>query len=296
VRAARPVATPVRPSRTPLLVPAKDALTPSPANVWPDGRADEDCLQPGLHRWPAGTTGHRVATRPSRAGRSACSCFAPAWDGKTFDVAQPTDHQLAVRMADLARAMAPPRSIEDILAEVTSAAVELIDGADTAGILVVKDDGGFNSLATTSEVPHQLDILQMTFGEGPCVQAALADTMVRTNDFRAESRWPQYSPAVVEAGVLSGLSFKLYTADRSAGALNLFGFEPVSWDTEDETIGGVLAAHAASAILANQQERQLKTALRTRDRIDQAKGIIMERFGVAECGYASRPNSTRCPC
>jgi GAF domain-containing protein len=84
----------------------------------------------------------------------------------------------------------------------------------------------------------------------------------------------------VEAGVLSGLSFKLYTADRSAGALNLFGFEPATWDTEDETVGGVLAAHAASAILANQQERQLKTALHTRDRIGQAKGMIMQRFGV----------------
>jgi GAF domain-containing protein len=195
-------------------------------------------------------------------------------------VAQLTSHELAVRMAALARALAPPRSIEDILAEVTSAAVDLIDGVDTAGILVVKDDGGFDSLATTSAVPHQLDILQMTFGEGPCVQAALADTVVRTNDFRTESRWPQYSPTVVEAGVLSGLSFKLYTADRSAGALNLFGFEPVSWGDEDETVGGVLAAHAASAILANQQERQLKTALRTRDRIGQAKGIIMQRFGV----------------
>jgi GAF domain-containing protein len=195
-------------------------------------------------------------------------------------VTQPTSHQLAVRMADLARALAPPRSIEDILAEVTAAAVELIDGVDTAGILVIRDDGGFDSLATTSAVPHQLDILQMTFGEGPCVQAALADTVVCTNDFRDETRWPLYSPAVVEDGVLSGLSFKLYTADRFAGALNLFGFEPVTWDTEDETVGGVLAAQAASAILANQQERQLKTALHTRDRIGQAKGMIMQRFGV----------------
>lgn len=67
-------------------------------------------------------------------------------------MAQPTDHHLAVRMADLARALAAPRSIEDILAEVTSAAVELIDGADTAGILMVKDDGRFDSVATTSEV------------------------------------------------------------------------------------------------------------------------------------------------
>jgi hypothetical protein len=37
---------------------------------------------------------------------------------------------------------------------------------------------------------------------------------------------------------------------------------------------------AASAFLATQQERQLQGALRTRDRIGQAKGIIMERFGV----------------
>ena len=36
------------------------------------------------------------------------------------------------------------------------------------------------------------------------------------------SAGPQYAPAVVELGVLSGLSFKLYTADRTAGALNVF--------------------------------------------------------------------------
>jgi hypothetical protein len=34
-------------------------------------------------------------------------------------VAQLTSHELAVRMAALARALARPRSIEDILAEVT---------------------------------------------------------------------------------------------------------------------------------------------------------------------------------
>ena len=134
--------------------------------------------------------------------------FARVKGGKAEGVAQPTSHRLAVRMAELARAMAPPRSIKDILAEVTAAAVDLIDGVDTAGILVIRDDGGFDSLATTSAIPHQLDVLQMTFGEGPCVQAALADIVVRTNDFRTEARWPRYSPAVVEAGVLSGLSFK----------------------------------------------------------------------------------------
>ena len=112
------------------------------------------------------------------------------------------------------------------------------------------------------------------------MQAAIDDLIVRTDDFRTEQRWPQYSPAVVELGVLSGVSVKLYTADRTAGALNLFAFTARAFDAEDETIATVLAAHAAAAILATRQSEQLQSALTTRDRIGQAKGIIMERYGV----------------
>jgi GAF domain-containing protein len=189
------------------------------------------------------------------------------------------ESELAVRMAEMARATARSRTPEEILDEVTAAAVELIPGVGTAGILMINKDG-FESIAGTTDIPHRLDQLQMTFQEGPCVQAALDDAIVRTDDFREEDRWPKYSPAVVEIGVLSGLSFKLFTADRTAGALNLFGFEPREWDTEAQTIGTILAAHAASALLANRQTQQLQAALLTRDRIGQAKGIIMERYGV----------------
>ena len=80
--------------------------------------------------------------------------------------------------------------------------------------------------------------------------------------------------------MLSGLSFKLYTSDRTAGALNLFSFKTNAFDAEAETIGAVLAAHAAAAILASRHEQQLESALSTRDRIGQAKGIIMERYDV----------------
>jgi hypothetical protein len=88
------------------------------------------------------------------------------------------------------------------------------------------------------------------------------------------------APKVVELGVLSGLSFKLYTADRTAGALTLFGHQPNLWDAEAETIGTVLAAHAAAAILANREGDQLQSALATRDRIGQAKGILMQQFDI----------------
>jgi GAF domain-containing protein len=173
-----------------------------------------------------------------------------------------------------------PRTVNDVLCQVTTAAVELVPGCDTAGVLLIGKGGKFESLAGTSELPPELDRLQMTLDEGPCMQAALDEVIVRTDDFRNEPRWPAYSQAVVEIGVLSGLSFKLYTAERTAGALNLFGFEPNVWSTEDETVGTVLAAHAAAAILASRQGEQLESALSTRDQIGQAKGIIMERYDV----------------
>jgi hypothetical protein len=84
-------------------------------------------------------------------------------------VAETSQHELAARTAELARALAGERTLEDVLENVTAAAVELIPAVDTAGILLVKKGGSFESLATTSELAHQLAILQTTFDEGPCV-------------------------------------------------------------------------------------------------------------------------------
>jgi len=117
-------------------------------------------------------------------------------------------------MAELARASAAPRTVDEVLTDVTSAARELIPGADTAGVLLIGKGGKFDSVANTSDLPHRLDELQMTFNEGPCVEAALDELIVRTDDFRSERRWPRYAAAVVEIGILSGLSFKLYTAEH----------------------------------------------------------------------------------
>lgn len=189
-------------------------------------------------------------------------------------------HDLAIRMAELARSIAPPISVEAVLHDVTRTAKELIAGVDEAGILLVGKNNTFETLGPTSELAVKLDELQMRHHEGPCLEAALDEVVIRTDDFRDEPRFPHYAPEVVKLGVLSALSFKLYTADRTAGALNLFGFQPNLWTSEAETIGMVLAAHAAAAVLASREGEQLQSALSTRDRIGQAKGIIMERFNI----------------
>jgi GAF domain-containing protein len=189
-------------------------------------------------------------------------------------------HALAQKMADLARRVAAPSNVEEVLSNVTATALEIIPGVDVAGVLLITKGGKFETHAGTSDLAVELDRLQEKFNEGPCLEAAVDELIVRTDDFQGEQRWPRYARSVVELGVRSGLSFKLYTSKTTAGALNLFAFEPNMFDSQSEAIGSVLAAHAAAAILASRHGEQLESALTSRDLIGQAKGIIMERFKV----------------
>ena len=146
----------------------------------------------------------------------------------------------------------------------------MIPGTDTCGVLLIGKGGKFESLFGTSDLIYKLDELQEQCNEGPCVTAAVDELIVRTDDFTHERRWLKYSAAIADLGVRSGLSFKLYTGAQTAGALNLFGLQPHAFNGESEAIGSVLAAHAASAILASRHGEQLESALNTRDTIGQA--------------------------
>ncbi|MCV7227678.1 GAF and ANTAR domain-containing protein [Mycolicibacterium komossense] len=187
---------------------------------------------------------------------------------------------LAVQMAELARQLAMPLSLPDVLAGVTKSVLEVIPGADVSGFLLFTKGEKYETHAATSDVMFEIDRLQVKHGEGPCIEAAIDELIVRTDDFQREQRWPNYSADVLKLGLRSALSFKLYTTNRNAGALNIFAFEPNAFDAEDEAVGSVLAAHAAAAILASRQGDQLQSALTNRDLIGQAKGIIMERYNV----------------
>ena len=96
-------------------------------------------------------------------------------------------------MAELAQVISL-RRVDDVLVDVTAAAKELIPGVDIAGVLLVGKGGTHQTLAPTSDLMFKLDELQMATGEGPCLQAALDEIVIRTDDFRDEPRFPTLCP------------------------------------------------------------------------------------------------------
>jgi transcriptional regulator with GAF, ATPase, and Fis domain len=190
------------------------------------------------------------------------------------------ERHLSASMIDLANNFPLGEgNLEATLASVTSAAVELIRGVDHADVLLV-NTGRFESVAPTAPLVKEIDAIQERLREGPCLQAATADSVIRCTDLRDEIRWPRFAAAATKLGVYSMLSFQLYTRRGGAGALNLLGGAPRAFTPEAEAVGAMLATHAALALAAANTQEQFHSALASRDHIGQAKGIIMERFNV----------------
>jgi GAF domain-containing protein len=194
-------------------------------------------------------------------------------------MAEPIDNMVHA-LAEMARSLTDQRDLDGVLRAVTTAAVELIPGADSADILIISGKNTFESHAATSQLPVELDRAQERLGEGPCIDAAVEAFITRSDDFTSETRWPRFTKEALAAGISSMLSFQLYTKTSTAGALNLFASTPHAFGDESVAIGEAFAAHAAIAIASERAGLQLHSAIATRDIIGQAKGIVMERFQV----------------
>ena len=114
-------------------------------------------------------------------------------------------------MTELTTQFARPTEIGDTLRGVTASAVDLIDGVESADVLLVAGPDLFKSVAATSQLAIEIDDFQKHFREGPCLDAAIGKTVVMCNDLREDPRWPSFAAAAVAAGVHSLMSFQLYT-------------------------------------------------------------------------------------
>lgn len=192
---------------------------------------------------------------------------------------QPVDvHQ---QIAELARELRANDDSSEVVDALTAHAALQIPGAEVAGITLTTERRHVETASTTDKVPAMLDDIQRRHGEGPCLSAAWDHHTIRVDDLAADDRWPAFvREALADTPVRSILSFQLFTVDRTMGALNVFASRPNAFSDEAEEVGYLLATHVALAWEFARRGEQFRSALASRDVIGQAKGIIMERFGV----------------
>ena len=160
-------------------------------------------------------------------------------------------------------------------------ATEIIEGCDLAGMSIVNPDG-IDTPAASSQALKRLDELQFELREGPCFDALRKHGLVLSRDLATDQRWPTWGPQVVcELGVASILSFRLFAAEHSPGAMNLYSHSTDAFATEDIYNGEALAAHVEVALPEAQNVTHLQTAVTVRTMIGQAEGILMERFDLS---------------
>jgi GAF domain-containing protein len=218
---------------------------------------------------------------PRRAGRSEQSTesqrSAPAQgDGEGQGSAAAN---LSEIMGQVARSLQREHGdVEAVLQAITSAAVGAVPGAEECSISYVVGRRSVQSRAATGDLALRADELQDRDQEGPCLDAVWEQQTVRIDDMTAEPRWPRFARDAAGIGVGSSLSFQLFVEGDNLGGLNVYSRSAHAFGEESEDIGLVFASHAAVALAGAEQQENLTRAVRSRDLIGQAKGILMERY------------------
>ena len=184
-------------------------------------------------------------------------------------------------LADVALSLFEPGTVEVTLQRIVDLAEHAVDGCEAAGIMVIDADT-VTTAAASSALVDAIDRMQIDAGEGPCVDASTHGSTFYAEDLLDDDRWPTFAPNAVDAGIRSVLAYSLLAQRPSA--LNLYSRLPAAFGATDRAQGVLFATLARLALdLAEERETDERKAvnfteaLRTRELIGQAQGILMER-------------------
>lgn len=127
-----------------------------------------------------------------------------------------------------------------------------------------------------------LDMVQQRHRQGPCLDAARDIGIVQVEDLRADARWPAYRRETLQrTPIRSVLSVALVSDEEVLGALNIFSETPRAFDAEAVDIAQFFAINAALAWSSVRREMRHRRSLDSHDIVGQAKGVLMERYGLS---------------
>jgi hypothetical protein len=206
---------------------------------------------------------------------------------------QQQDADLARSLSQLSQLSASRFGLVELLTKIASMAVLAIPGADGAGLTLLEPNHA-DIIVKSTEFVREIDDIQYSIGQGPCISAAQTGTTMRSGSLGGDPRWPRFGPRAGRLGVHSVLSLPLLTPGGVVGAMNVYAHAKGAFDDRSEQLGELFAVPAAisvlnAQILAQSQRlgTQLQAALVSRPIIDQAIGILRSRSGdTAEEAFA----------
>jgi GAF domain-containing protein len=196
-------------------------------------------------------------------------------------------------LRDLARVELAGRTLEEVLGEIVAIANREVPGAESTSITLVRADKPFTA-AHHGAMSLAADELQYEHGHGPCMDAGRGGVVLRVDDMRTETRWPDYVAHVVDTGVRSSLSVPLPYQGSTIGALNIYSSRPTAFASQESLDAGLEVAETIAVAVANadahwqvtEQARNMRLAMESRAAIEQAKGVLMaQRHVDAEAAF-----------
>ena len=163
-----------------------------------------------------------------------------------------------------------------------------VSQAASAGLLLADPHGQLQYMASSAESVKLLELFQLQYQEGPCLDCFHSGKPVINADLTAAApRWPLFAPRAVDAGFQSVHAFPLRHRRRVIGALNLFSTDTGLFEATDVRIIQCLADIATIGLLQERTIRsgeilteQLQSALNSRITIEQAKGVLARTHSI----------------
>jgi len=178
--------------------------------------------------------------------------------------------------------------VDGALRLVVALAKATVSGADGASVTLLRH-GRLGTVAASDQIVSEMDAEQYDAGQGPCVDAAIQGRWFHAGSLEEETRWPVFTPRARSLGISAILSSPLSARGQPVGALNIYSRTASAFAAKEQWLAAVFATEASNilteaGVQVSEEEStgRLQRALRTREIIAEAQGVIMERQKISE--------------
>ncbi|MTD58026.1 GAF and ANTAR domain-containing protein [Amycolatopsis pithecellobii] len=158
---------------------------------------------------------------------------------------------------------------------------------DAAGVLLAGPDGRLGAATTSPGLMEIIQLAELRVNDGPSVSAFHTGAATSVADLRTDERWKPFRSVTLQTGFTGVHAIPVPSPGKPVGAITLLRRRPGPFSYEDDRLAESLAAIAGAHLCAKRaitsaetRSEQLKTTLRSRIGIEQAKGILAERHGI----------------